>query len=52
LLVMWLLYYHCPLRPTWFILSVCGALAHNIETHTSQLPRAKVRYPVGSFFVG
>ena len=27
---MWLLYYHCPLRPTWFILSVCGALAHNI----------------------
>ena len=30
LLVMWLLYYHCPLRPTWFILSVCGALAHNI----------------------
>ena len=22
LLVMWLLYYHCPLRPTWFILSV------------------------------
>ena len=23
-------YYHCPLRPTWFILSVCGALAHNI----------------------
>ena len=30
LLVMWLLYYHCPLRSTWFILSVCGALAHNI----------------------
>ena len=30
LLVMWLLYYHCPLRPTWFILSGCGALAHNI----------------------
>ena len=30
LLVMWLLYYHCPLRPTWFILSVCGALTHNI----------------------
>ena len=29
LLVMWLLYYHCPLRPTWFILSVCGALATN-----------------------
>ena len=30
LAVMWLLYYHCPLQPTWFILSVCGALAHNI----------------------
>lgn len=30
LLVMWLLYYKLPLRPTWFILSVCGALAHNI----------------------
>lgn len=30
LLVMWLLFYHCPVRPTWFILSVCGALAHNI----------------------
>ena len=30
LLVMWLLYYVLPLRPTWFILSVCGALAHNI----------------------
>ena len=30
LLVMWLLYYHAPVRPTWFILSVCGALAHNI----------------------
>ena len=30
LLVMWLLYDHCPVRPTWFILSVCGALAHNI----------------------
>ncbi len=30
LLVMWLLYYHFPVRPTWFILSVCGALAHNI----------------------
>lgn len=27
---MWLLYYVLPLRPTWFILSVCGALAHNI----------------------
>ena len=30
LLAMWLLYDHCPVRPTWFILSVCGALAHNI----------------------
>lgn len=30
LLVMWLLYYVLPIRPTWFILSVCGALAHNI----------------------
>ena len=30
LLVMWLLYDCCPVRPTWFILSVCGALAHNI----------------------
>lgn len=30
LLVMWLLYYVLPVRPTWFILSVCGALAHNI----------------------
>ena len=30
LLVMWLLYDRCPVRPTWFILSVCGALAHNI----------------------
>ena len=30
LLVMWLLYYHFPVRPTWYILSVCGALAHNI----------------------
>lgn len=29
-LVMWLLYYVLPVRPTWFILSVCGALAHNI----------------------
>ncbi len=28
--VLWVFYYHCPLRPTWFILSVCGALAHNI----------------------
>lgn len=28
--VMWLLYYVLPVRPTWFILSVCGALAHNI----------------------
>ncbi len=40
LLVMWLLYYHCPLRPTWFILSVCGAL-----THTS----ASCWEPVSSF---
>ena len=30
LLVMWVLYYHFPVQPTWFILSVCGALAHNI----------------------
>ena len=30
LAVMWLLYYHLPVRPTWFILSVCGALGHNI----------------------
>jgi heptaprenyl diphosphate synthase len=30
LLVMWLLYYVLPVRPTWFILSVCGALSHNI----------------------
>lgn len=30
LLVMWLLYYVLPIRPTWFILSVCGALAHNV----------------------
>lgn len=30
LLVMWVLYYLLPVRPTWFILSVCGALAHNI----------------------
>ncbi len=30
LLVMWILYYHFPARPTWFILSVCGALFHNI----------------------
>lgn len=30
LLVMWILYYHFPVRPTWFILSVCGALFHNI----------------------
>lgn len=30
LAVMWLLYYHFPVRPTWFILSVCGALGHNI----------------------
>ena len=25
LLVMWVLYYLLPVRPTWFILSVCGA---------------------------
>ena len=25
-----LLYYKLPFRPTWFILSVCGALSHNI----------------------
>ena len=30
LLVMWVLYYHFPVQPTWFILSVCGALAHNV----------------------
>lgn len=30
LAVMALLYYGLPSRPTWFILSVCGALAHNI----------------------
>lgn len=30
LAVMWVLYYHFPVRPTWFILSVCGALAHNV----------------------
>ena len=24
------LYYLLPVRPTWFILSVCGALAHNV----------------------
>ena len=30
LLVMWVLYYLLPVRPTWFSLSVCGALAHNI----------------------
>ena len=30
LLVMWVLYYLLPVRPTWFILSVCGALSHNI----------------------
>ena len=29
LLVMWVLY-ALPNRPTWFILSVCGALAHNV----------------------
>ena len=26
----WVLYYKLPFRPTWFILSVCGALSHNI----------------------
>lgn len=30
LLVMWVLYYHFPVQPTWFIRSVCGALAHNV----------------------
>ena len=30
LLVMWVLYYHFPVQPAWFILSVCGALAHNV----------------------
>ena len=30
LLVMWVLYYLLPVRPTGCILSVCGALAHNI----------------------
>ena len=30
LLVMWLLYDVLPVRPTWFILSVSGAFAHNI----------------------
>ena len=30
LAVMWVLYYHFPVQPTWFILSVCGALAHNV----------------------
>lgn len=30
LLVMWVLYYHFPVQPTSFILSVCGALAHNV----------------------
>ena len=30
LLVMWVLYYLLPVRPTWFILSVCGALTHNV----------------------
>lgn len=28
--VMCVLYYLLPWRPTWFILSVCGALSHNI----------------------
>ena len=30
LLVMWVLYDHFPVQPTWFILSACGALAHNV----------------------
>ena len=30
LLVMWLLYDVAPFRPTWFILSVSGAFAHNV----------------------
>ena len=30
LLVMWVLYDHFPVQPTWFILSVCGALTHNV----------------------
>ncbi len=30
LLVMWRAVLSLPVRPTWFILSVCGALAHNI----------------------
>ena len=30
LLVMWVLYDHFPVQPTWFILSGCGALAHNV----------------------
>ena len=30
LLVMWVLYAHFPVQPTWFIRSVCGALAHNV----------------------
>ena len=30
LLVMWVLYDHFPVQPTWFILSVCGALDHNV----------------------
>lgn len=30
LLVMWILYRVLPFRLTWFIISVCGALAHNI----------------------
>ena len=30
LLVMWVLCDHFPVQPTWFIHSVCGALAHNV----------------------
>ena len=29
-MLMGALYDLLPLRPTWFILSVCGALAHNV----------------------
>ena len=30
LLVMWVLYYHFPVQPTWFVLTVYGALAHTV----------------------
>ncbi|MFR9068682.1 MAG: Gx transporter family protein [Faecalibacterium prausnitzii] len=36
LAVMWVLYYLLPVRPTWFILSVCGALAHNVGSCWAQ----------------